>query len=97
MKEGKRRNTQREKEQIAEETDNSGEKEMEIGREECKARVTFEVGQSSRSNNRGRPSKRGKGRRRRGRGRSWQANHCETETLALNQQKRGRRSSGQAA
>lgn len=92
VKEGERRSTREEQEQIAEETENSGEKEMGIGKEECQARVTFEVGQSSRSNNRGRPSKRGKGRRRRGRGRSWQPDQCEKETPVVNQQKRGRRS-----
>jgi len=41
-----------------EETDNSEEREMELGKEECRARVTFEVGQSSKNNNRGRPAKR---------------------------------------
>lgn len=70
---------------------------MEIGKEECRVKVTFEVGQSSRSNNRGRPSRRGKGKRRRGRERTWYADHYETEIPALNQQKRGRRSTKQVA
>lgn len=62
VKEGERRNTRRDQEQTMKETGNCREREMEIGKEECKARVTFEVGQSNKSNNRGRPSKRGKAR-----------------------------------
>lgn len=68
---------------------------MDIGKEECRARVTFEVGQSSRSN-RGRPGKRGKGRRRRGHDRLRQDDYGERETPEMNQPKRGRRSIGRA-
>jgi len=83
-KKGEGKNSRRAKEQITVETDSSGEKEMEIGKEECRARVTFEVGKSSISNRR-RPGKRGTGRRHRRHNRSRQDDHGEMETLEMNQ------------
>ena len=63
MKEGEGRNTWREQERTMKEEGDCREREMEIGKEECRARVTFGVRKSSQSNNRGRPTRRGKGRR----------------------------------
>jgi len=62
---------------------------MEIGKEECQAKVTFEVGKSSRSGNRGRVGMRGRGRRRRGKSRLRQDNHGEMENTVREQKKRG--------
>lgn len=82
----------REQERSEEEEGICREVEMETGKEEHMEKVNFEVGQSSRGSNRGRPSRRGKGRRRRGRGRPRQAERCETEAPVSNQQKIGCRS-----
>jgi len=52
-KEGEERNIWREQERMEEEEGNCREGKMETGKEECRVKVTFEVGQSNRSNNKG--------------------------------------------
>ena len=83
-KEGEGKTIGREQDHMMVATDNSDEKDMKIEKEDGGMGTTFEIGQSSRNSNRGRPSKRGKGRRRRGRGRTRQGEYGGRETSTWN-------------